>query len=75
MQSTRGPAYNLFCPEAKNSSPLFKFIEFWEADLIEWGAILVEVNFYHSLSDGNLIERFMIEQGNCILLYWSLTLS
>jgi hypothetical protein len=40
----------LFCPEAKNSSPLFKFIELWGADLIEWGAILVEVNFDHSLS-------------------------
>jgi hypothetical protein len=22
----------------------------WGADLIEWGVILVEVNFYHSLS-------------------------
>jgi hypothetical protein len=40
----------LFCPEAKNNSPLFKFIELWGTDLIEWGAILVEVNFYHSLS-------------------------
>jgi hypothetical protein len=40
----------LFCPDAKNSSPHFKFIELWGADLIEWGAILVEVNFYHSLS-------------------------
>jgi hypothetical protein len=45
----RGQA-KLFCPEAKNSSPLFKLIELWGADLIEWGAILVEVNFYHSLS-------------------------
>jgi hypothetical protein len=44
--------FKLFCPEAKNSSALFKFIiiELWGADLIEWGAILVEVNFYHSLS-------------------------
>jgi hypothetical protein len=42
---------NLFCPEDKNSFPLFKFIELWGADLVEWGAVLllVEVNFYHSL--------------------------
>jgi hypothetical protein len=45
-----GVKLKLFCPEAKNSSPLFKFIELWGADLIEWGAILVKVNFYHSLS-------------------------
>jgi hypothetical protein len=45
-----GVKLKLFCPEAKNSSPLFKFIEVWGADLIEWGVILVEVNFYHSLS-------------------------
>jgi hypothetical protein len=25
--------------------PTFQFIELWGADLIEWGAILVEVNF------------------------------
>jgi hypothetical protein len=43
----------LFCPEAKNSSLLFKFLELWGADLLlyfEWGAILLEVNFYHSFS-------------------------
>jgi hypothetical protein len=40
----------LFCPEAKNSSALLKLIEVWGADLIDLGAILVEVNFYHSLS-------------------------
>jgi hypothetical protein len=40
-----GVKLKLFCPEAKNSSPVFKFIELWGADLIEWGAILVEVNF------------------------------
>jgi hypothetical protein len=45
-----GVKLKLFCPEAKNSSPLYKFIEPWGADLIEWGAILVEVNFYYSLS-------------------------
>jgi hypothetical protein len=45
-----GVKLKLFCPEAKNSSLLFKLIELWGADLIEWGAILVEVNFYHSLS-------------------------
>jgi hypothetical protein len=39
-----GVKLKLFCPEAKHSSPLFKFIELWGADLIEWGAILVEVN-------------------------------
>jgi hypothetical protein len=51
MSSRRqGVKLKLFCPEAKNSSPLFKLIELWGADLIEWGAILVEVNFYHSLS-------------------------
>jgi hypothetical protein len=48
--SHAGVKLKLFCPEAKNSSPLFKFIELWGADLIESRAILVEVNFYHSLS-------------------------
>jgi hypothetical protein len=38
-----GVKLKLFCPEAKNSFPLFKFIELWGADLVEWGAILVEV--------------------------------
>jgi hypothetical protein len=45
-----GVKLKLFCPEAKKSSPLFKLIELWGTDLIEWGAILVEVNFYHSSS-------------------------
>jgi hypothetical protein len=50
MYGLSGVMLKLFGPEAKNSSTLFKFIELWGADLIEWGAILVEVNFYHSLS-------------------------
>jgi hypothetical protein len=36
-----GVKLKLFCPEDKHSSQLFKFIELWGADLIEWGAILV----------------------------------
>jgi hypothetical protein len=39
---TTGVKLMLFCPEAKNSSPLFKFIELWGADLIEWGAIQLQ---------------------------------
>jgi hypothetical protein len=34
-----GVKLKLFCPEAKNNSPLFKFIELWGADLIEWRSI------------------------------------
>jgi hypothetical protein len=29
-----GVKLKLFCPEAKNSSPLLKFIDLWGADLI-----------------------------------------
>jgi hypothetical protein len=50
IKANAGVKLKLFFPEAKNSSPLFKLIELWGADLSEWGAILVEVNFYHSLS-------------------------
>jgi hypothetical protein len=51
LKRTTWVKLKLFCPEAKNSSPLFKFIELWGADLIEWGAISVEVNFYQSVND------------------------
>jgi hypothetical protein len=53
-----GVKIKLFWPEAKNSSPLFKFIELWGADLIGWGAILVEVSFYHSLSSQLRVNHF-----------------
>jgi hypothetical protein len=31
-----GVKLKLFCPEAKNSSLLFKFRELWGANLVEW---------------------------------------
>jgi hypothetical protein len=40
-----GVKLKLFCPDVKNSSLLFEFIELWGAVLVESGAILVEVNF------------------------------
>jgi hypothetical protein len=43
-----GIKIKLICPEAKNSSPLLIYRA--RADLIGWGAILVEVSYYHSLS-------------------------
>jgi hypothetical protein len=39
-----------FFAQTLKTAPRFSNLELWGGDLIEWGAILVEVNFYHSLS-------------------------
>jgi hypothetical protein len=59
-----GVKLKLFCPEAKNSCPLFKLIELWGADLIEWGAILVEVNFCHCLRNIRVLTISRIVRGS-----------